>query len=268
MTSQREQVVHWLQGNDLLLGNLQLLNLSGNSVDSVISQPFFVGTNTSNPGSDGVELFRNPKNHVDATSSVLTFAGNQTNFHPAWQDMTTASRNYSAYVNKIGSFPGFILTLNDQPQPYRSSYDPMRMISDIMSAYSGVIDVDVQQVISSIIRMANSVLSSSSADASKSLFNQMAVQKDPSSDTVRISIFYTILHMRKETSGKDTYVSQEYTINRAAFRVDGSVLVENAEVLAQMVSKTPIRDWLNANSSPTNASIRSCFEEYFNKEIP
>ncbi|KAF9088129.1 hypothetical protein BGX23_007605 [Mortierella sp. AD031] len=155
-----------------------------------------------------------PENHVDATSSILTYASNTADFHPATAEITKTAKQLDAYIQKVSSFPGFVLTYNEQSSLFQSS---------------------VNKIIDSVKRMADTVLSQSHGDESRSLFSQAAVTKANDSTLVEVSIFYTILHLQKDTSGKKTYTQQSYTINRFVFKVLAAVLTANAEAFAQEI---------------------------------
>ncbi|KAG0369039.1 hypothetical protein BC939DRAFT_500686 [Gamsiella multidivaricata] len=263
--SERDQVLQWLEDKIAppMAPRAPRAPRAPNA-DEAISQPFFSGVNTSDPAASALEIFRDPKNHVDATASILTFAGNKANFHPATQDISQAAQSYDNYIDKISTFPGFTLTFNERSQSFQSSVNIDLMIGDIKSAYEGVVEVDVTKVVDSVKRMANSVLSQSHADESRSLFNQMAIKRTSASTAVDVSIFYTTFHMKKDKSGKKTYTEQSYSINRTVFKVNAAVLVANAETFAESILKTPIKDWLDDSSTPTDNKMKSCFEKHLN----
>lgn len=228
------------------------------SADEVISQPFSSGNNPSDPNASNVDIFKNPNNHVNASSSVLTFCSNETGFHPATQDISESAETYDAYIQKVSTFPGFALSHNDTSRSLQTSIDAEVMIADIESVYEGVLTVDVKGITSSMQRMAQTVLSQSEAEESKSLFNQMSVN-NVSSSGVEIGIFYTTFSMKKNTDGKKVYTSQSYFVSRTVFLVNSAVLVANAEQLAQKIIGDPLDNWLNGNSSSTGSVTKTCF---------
>ncbi|KAI1291360.1 hypothetical protein EDD11_008978 [Mortierella claussenii] len=265
MAEERDNIIRWLEGRPLPGAPR---NPAPTNADEAISQPFFQGVNTSDPAASPVDVYKNPRNHVDATSSILTYAGNAADFHPATQDITQTAKQYDAYITKVSSFPGFVLKFNEQSHSYQTSVNIDSMISDIKNAYDGVLAVDINKIVESVERMANTVLSQSTSDESRSLFSQAAVTKASDSTLVEVSIFYTTFHMKKSQSGKKTYLEQSYNINRTVFSVITSVLTANAEKFAEKILKAPIDDWLNSNSSPTDSKSMSCFEQHFRgKEI-
>ncbi|KAG0204071.1 hypothetical protein BGX28_003882 [Mortierella sp. GBA30] len=208
------------------------------------------------------EVFSNPKNHVDATSSILTYSANAANFHPASQDITECAKQYDSYIDNISTFPGFYLTFNHNTESHQTSKNVDGMISDIKNAYEGVLAVDVKKIVDSVNQMANSVLSESKSEASQSLFSQSAVVATPNSNVVEVSIFYTTFSMDR-VKGKKNLVEQSYQINRTVFKVLTSVRTSSAGVFAEKVLKASIDDWLKSNNAPTNPKILSCFEKHF-----
>ncbi|KAG0217802.1 hypothetical protein BGX33_009506 [Mortierella sp. NVP41] len=260
MADESDRISRWLENRPLPTPRVPLPPTNG--ADEAISQPFFQGKNTSDPAATPLQVFQDPKNHVDATSSILTFAGNAADFHPATSDITKTAKQFDAYIQKVSSFPGFVLTYNEQSSSFQSSVNIDVMINDIKSAYDGVLTVDVNKLVESIERMANTVLSQSHADESRSLFSQAAITKASDSNLVEVSIFYTTFHLKKDQSGKKTYTEQSYSINRTVFKVLTSVLTANAQKFAQSILKAPIDEWLDSNSSPTDSKVLSCFEQH------
>jgi len=150
-----------------------------------------------------------------------------------------------------------MLTYNEQSGQEETSVNIDTMVSEIKSAYEGVVGVNVDQVVESINKMANSILNHSSKSASKSVFTQMTITKD--SGVLVTTIFYTNLHMEVKKSGKKTYSSQSYYINRSVFKVLTQSLVANAEKLNELLGSGNYDDWANGASSPSGSKA-SCFE--------
>ncbi|KAF9093408.1 hypothetical protein BGX29_009953 [Mortierella sp. GBA35] len=255
------ELIQWFEGKQLpsALGVLGRSSIP----DEAIAQAFFHGVNTSDPAATPVQLFKDPKNHVDATSSILSFAGKSANFHPITQNPVELAKHFDAYLSKISSFPGFFLTYNEQTSIFQTSTNIDTMISDIKSAYDGVLIVDHDALVNIITQMANSVLSQSTSDESRVMFVLLGVTKANDSSEVEISIFYTTLHLKKDHSGKKTYIAQSYSINRTVFKVYTSVLVANAEMFAQKIPKVNMEEWLHANNSPNDSKVKSCFEKHY-----
>lgn len=227
--------------------------------DSAVSQPFAEGGNPSDPNVTGPDLFKNPKNHVDAVSSILTYCSTQTGFVPLTNSIKEAAQKYNAYVGKVSTFPGFTLNFSRATSSRETSIDVQLMIKQIKEAYEGVLTVDVTKLTKSIEDMANSVLSQKVSEKSDNLFNQVVLKKDSSSDKVNISIFNTVLYMKKEQSGKTTYSEQSYSVGRAVWIVNATYLAAYADTLANRILKKPLDDWLEDNSTPTGAGLKTCF---------
>lgn len=226
-----------------------------------VSQPFVTGPNTSDPNAPADVMYSDPKNHKDACASILTYSGTLTDFIPSAQTIEETAQKFPAYVTKVATFPGFTTERNDQTQSKKTEANIELMINDIKAVYNGVITADVQGIIDSIQNMANTVLSQVTADFSTSTFAQSSVWSEDGSNTVKTTIFYTSLHLEKGKDGKQTWSSQEYTVNRTVFGVTGSYLVANAKQLAEMTGKTSLDEWGKKNASPTTPGIRSCFDK-------
>ena len=218
--------------------------------DECVSQPFFQGVNTSDPNADSVDLFQNAKNHADAVASILAHCGQRAGFDPRCAGGTPG--NYPAYFDAIATFPCFTLEFDQQSSRYQTSVNLNRMIPDITGSYQGVIEVDSGKVRTSIENMARAAHVGQHQSSYTTLFNQMAVTTAPNSDAISVSVFYTLLHMALDNSGKATYQQQEYSIRRVVFRTITSSLVVNAETLAGKIRKTSMNDWLDQNSSPVD----------------
>ncbi|KAG0203883.1 hypothetical protein BGX28_003983 [Mortierella sp. GBA30] len=268
MAEHKETILAWLEAKPAE-PSLRALSSSNDRppttrADEAVSQPLVQANGyKSDPASTNYDIFKYSKYHVDATTSILTFAGNAAGFHPNVDDLNVVAEKYDAYIDKINGFPGFFLSFNHKSKSYQTSIDINLMVSDIKDAYEGVLTLDVDKIVESVKKMANSVLSKSHSDESQSLFVQTAVRKDPNSDKVEVSIYYTTFHMKKDKSGKKTYTEQAYTINRTKFDVITSALTANADSLAEKILKKPFDDWLNDNSTPTDSKLMSCVEKHY-----
>ncbi|KAF9098627.1 hypothetical protein BGX23_005693 [Mortierella sp. AD031] len=259
MSNERETLMLWMEGRPAP-GALKFFERSG-IPDELIFDAFFEGINTSDPAATPLQVFKDPKNHVDATSSILSFAANRADFHPCTQNPIELAKHFNAFIQAISTFPGFFLTYNEQSSSFQTSTNIDIMIADIKSAYEGVVSVEIQKIIDSISRMANNVISQSHSDGSRVMFVQLGVTRANDND-ITISIFYTTLHMRKDMSGKRTYTDQSYTINRMVFKVQNSVLVANADFFAQRIPKVTMDEWLRPLNCPDDSKIKSCFAKH------
>lgn len=224
-------------------------------MDQVISQPFFTGMNSSNASARGVEMFRNAYNHVDAVSSILTYIGNQTNFHPFSQSPSEGAKHYFDYVQRVSTFPAFRerSSIADAPLDISTS-----VLDGVKASYASVIAVDEAKMIESIKRMVNT-LAQYGGDRSTTLFNQMSIKKEEGYNNIYVIIYYATINIWTTKEGKNTYSKHtQYTINIHVFDVITNYLVDNAYYLDNLVNKKALDDWLRENSSPTNPLWVGC----------
>lgn len=222
----------------------------------LVCQPFV--QNLRSHGATGVELYKDPKNHADAVGTILNHAAKMANFHPA-KGLENMTECFSNYVEKVNSFPGFMLTYNEKTGQDETSGNIDEMIKDIKKAYEGVVGVDTNKVVESINNMANSIINHSAKSADKSVFTQLTIAQE--GGHLVTTIFYANLRMEVTKSGKKTYSNQKYHINRAVFKVMTNSLVANAEKLNQLLGDGSYEEWTKCLSSP-GGSNASCFETH------
>lgn len=227
----------------------------------MVAQPFYF--NVSPRGATGAELFRNPDNHADAAAAVMTYAGVKSGFRPAL-GLKGQAAQFNTYVYMIATSPGLFLDHSDVTAWQQTSQNIDYMINQIRNAYVGFGDADINGIILSIQRMANSILNKSSRESDKAIFSQDAVQR--SSYTTYITFFNATLSMKLDQQGKKTYVDQTYRISRNVIRLNTSFLVVYADVLASILGDGGLDEWDRQGSSPTGDKL-SCFENHF-KEAP
>ncbi|KAG9065008.1 hypothetical protein KI688_002327 [Linnemannia hyalina] len=259
MSDDLENLRRWADGKPLLgLPPRALPTVSADINTEMVAQPFYF--NVSPRGATGAELFRNPDNHADAAAAVMTYAGIQSGFRPALGLKGQASQ-FNEYVWRIATFPGFFLDRTEETVEQRTSQNIDYMINQIRSAYVGFGDADINGIIQSIQRMANSILNKSSRESDKAIFSQDAIQR--SSYTTYITLFYATLSMKLDQHGKKTYVEQTYRIARTVIKLNTTFLIAYADELASILGNGGLDEWGRQYSSPTGDKL-SCFETHFN----
>ncbi|KAF8927308.1 hypothetical protein BGZ47_002212 [Haplosporangium gracile] len=262
MSDDLENLKRWVAGHALLgLPRSVPQAVYADINTEMVAQPFY--SNVAPRGARGVELFRNPDNHADAAAAVMTFASIKSGFRPAL-GLKGQAAQFNEYVRRIASFPGFFIDKMDVTGNQYTSSNVTLMISQVLSAYVGFGGADVNGVIQSVQRMANSILNKSSTESDKAIFSQDTINK--SSNTTYITIFYATLTMKVDRQGKKTYYDQSYQIFRTLIRINTTYLVIFAEELAAMLGDGGLSEWDRQGSSPTGGKL-SCFENQLKEVI-
>ncbi|KAF9538835.1 hypothetical protein EC957_006183 [Mortierella hygrophila] len=225
----------------------------------MVAQPFYF--NVSPTEAKGVELFRNPANHADAAATVMTYSGTKAKFIPAL-GLKDQAAQFNDYLTRIGTFPGFVTVKSEETGQNVTSQDVNIMIDQIKAAYTGFATADLNGIVDSVQKMANSILNKSSKESDKAVFSQDTIYKEDHNNY--ITIFYAHLDMKETTSGKKTYIEQTYRIFRTVIRVNTTYLVTFAEELAAMLGDGGLDEWDTQGSSPTGDKL-SCFQTNFKK---
>ncbi|KAF9197805.1 hypothetical protein BGZ59_005128 [Podila verticillata] len=168
---------------------------------------------------------------------------------------------FPAYIEEISTFPGFYLEFNRQTGRKQTNNDINLIINDIKAMYDGVLDVNIQGVVDSLNKMAQTIANSTSDKLEDSVFTQMSITKPNSNNQLYVSIFYTTLKMEVDTQGKRTYRSQEYYVNRSVFVVNTSFLTAYALDLSTLLG---MGDWGQAKekmSTPIGGTKLSCIDK-------
>ncbi|KAG0258217.1 hypothetical protein DFQ27_004764 [Actinomortierella ambigua] len=205
----------------------------------------------------GVDRWRNPEYHADCAATVLTYAANLVGFTPA-AGLQDISEKFNQYIAKATTFPGFFLERNEQSAEHVTSTSIDLMVKDIVTAYQGYGSGDVASIVTSVEKMAESILNKSSKSSDKSVFSQDTVTKVDS--YYYVTIFYVNLSMKVQQSGKKTLIDQRYRINRSLLKINQSYFIAYAEKLESMVGDGGLDDWGKKMSSPTGTR-RSCLAD-------
>lgn len=254
-----ELLKHWARGRPLGRSPIELPHAGRD--DDLVSQPFFDGLTQTPLPTNPVDLFRDPRNHENAVGRIWTFCSEKTGFIPAASIEGQADK-YDAYIEQISTFPGFYLEFSRKSARKHTSNNIDLMINDIKGMYDGVLDTNVQNIITSLTNMAQSIIHSSHERVKDSLFTQMAITKPNNTGQLFVSIFYTTLMMEVDKQGKKTYRSQEYEVNRAVFKVNTAFLTAYAMDLSVLLG---MGDWGQAKAkmtSPMGGSKTSCFKKH------
>jgi len=207
-----------------------------------------------------VDLFRDPKNHGNAVGRIWTFCSEKTGFIPA-MGLKDQADKFPDYIQKICTFPGFYLEFNRPTCRKQITNDINQLIDDIKTMYDGVLDVNIQDVIDSVSKMAMTIVNSRSDELNDTVFTQMSITKPNETNSLYVSIFYCTLMMEVDKQGKKTYRSQEYCINRLVFKVNTSFLTTYAMDLSTLLG---MGDWGQAKqkmSTPIGGTKLSCIDK-------
>ena len=260
MSNDLENLRRWAAGIPLLgLPPIALPSVFADINTEMVAQPFYF--NVSPRGATGAELFRNPENHADAAAAVMTYAGIKSGFRPAL-GLKGQAAQFNDYVWRIATFPGFLLERTEETAEQRTSKNVDYMINDIRNAYIGFGDADINVIIQSVERMANSILNKSSYESDKAIFSQDTIQR--SSYITYITLFYATLSMKQDQHGKKTYIEQTYRISRNMISLNSGFLIHYADELASILGDGGLDNWSRQHSSPTGDNL-SCFENHFKK---
>lgn len=231
----------------------------GDITNSANTAANFLGIDTADPGATGEDIYSDPKNLTTAVASILNRAQNAANFHPASQTPEQVAQCYKEYIRQLDKVPFMLLTSNDQVKQSYSSSNYDVLINNIVSLYEGVSQADKSQIKESITTLAKSVFAKSKSEVWSNLFSQSTLNY-VSVFEIYFYVYYTTLHMRHEDKGKDGVSDfQEYTVNRAVYRVYPEKIHAYAKKLAILDTKN-VDDWMDESTSPEKPDYKLCFE--------
>ncbi|KAK5820910.1 hypothetical protein F5H01DRAFT_339597 [Linnemannia elongata] len=210
------------------------------AADAVVSGAIFVGKDTSDPSADPLEVYRNPSNHVTATSSVLVFAANTVNFHPASQEPKALIQNLDQFVGKVDTFPAFTLTQSEQ-----FSLELDGSLTQFEKTISEQLeDPDTARALRDLV--PDNVQDPSLTDWILSL---VVVAKSEDSDDISVKLARVYLTI---SSGADaaTIPKQSARLSVSGYKVNDFLFVSNAETFARRISTTRVPDFIDYLTSP------------------
>jgi hypothetical protein len=234
----------------------------GDDATELISSPVHSATDETNYSDPNIEIFRNPKNHVGATSSILSKCGNDASLIPD-QTLDISPEAFGNYVARISSFPGFRLETQDKFE-LQSEKDQVNLFIDqLVDIYAGTVGVNVEKVTEAVKKMVNSMNSESTTKQSLTKFYQGSIANIESGvETIRIVLVYTNLALDKKESGKKTVETQKYVAAKVVYLVNTAILVNNAETLANAIVIKPLNDWLaETTSKGSDAITKNCLSK-------
>lgn len=259
MSNVRQLVNDWVAGGVSLAATASTLAVNTEQAQYADTVGDFLGINTSAPNAKGIEIFADPRNLPTAISSIMTHTQNKADFHPAVQTPEVVAQRFSNYIIGMDNTPFFHLLTNDYVKQTFKSKDYNQLIDQIVSLYDGVSESDKSKLKSKITDMAKSVFSQSHSEKWENLFSQATIDYSNTREP-KLYIFYTTLHMKHEKNGKSEVSEQEYTVNRVEYSVLAELIHSYAETLSALV-KTDVDDWMKVSSSPSNPTIKLCFEK-------
>jgi len=254
VTITQEIVEAWISGALTTESRLQIIAES--TAASTIAN--FLGTDQSDPGATGSNIYSDPKNLPTAVASILNRSQNKANFHPASQTPEVVAQRYADYITEIDRIPFMSLQKNDQHKQAYNSSNYNVLIDNIVSLYDGVSQQDKNQIKESIANLAKSVFTETKSEVWTNLFSQATLNYVSATD-IKLYIYYTTLYMRHEDKGKDGVSDhQEYTVNRVEYKVLTEMIGHYAQQLAKLDKKN-IDDWTGESSTPEKAGYKLCF---------
>lgn len=216
----------------------------GTGSDKIISGVFLIGKNTSDPSASNIDVFKDPNNHVDATSSILAFSADQTNFHPGSQSPESSASSFDEYTQKVSEFPGFTLKSNDVSSiTIDGTFSQVKEI--ISNSYP-----PKDKAEGAIQRQLSGFLVHSHSDEKNYMFTHTSINNSEGDVSFRIlTIPLTISH---DDTERAIIGSQMTSLSITEFNVVSGTLVASAETLSKSISKTQLADFTTDITTPYN----------------
>ncbi|KAF9933527.1 hypothetical protein BGZ67_004217 [Mortierella alpina] len=228
--------------------------------DAIATGALFLGRDTSNPRATRQEVYSDPKNHATATASISVYAANSVSFDPS--DQSTSDSAYSEFKRKVSTFPGFVLT-------FESS-------SDLTFDGNG-------ELVEKVAKLYNNyVEGGEGAKVGATLGNVVGdhLENDPSKNWAFTTVVIhqieegTVQFELVELSVRNDYVSFESVHHRqgehdadltvSIYKVNNSLLVANAQTLADKIPKVSVGDYITFFTSA--ASFKGSLEAWLEVE--
>ncbi|KAG0260984.1 hypothetical protein DFQ27_003229 [Actinomortierella ambigua] len=80
----------------------------------VISKGILIGEDKTDKNAKGAEIYKNPRNHQTAASSIIVSIANALGYEPRTQDSLEAAQNYEALEESFLNLPGFEVLQQDE----------------------------------------------------------------------------------------------------------------------------------------------------------
>ncbi|KAH7039359.1 hypothetical protein BKA57DRAFT_473524 [Linnemannia elongata] len=209
------------------------------AADAVVSGAIFVGKDTSDPSASPVEVFANPSNHATAASSVLVFAANTVNFHPASQEPKALIQNLDQFVGKVDTFPGFTLTQNEQ-----FSLELDGSLTQFEKTISEQLeDPDTARALRDLV--PDNVQDPSLTEWVLSLV--VVTESEDTRINLKLARVYLTISSDDDTA---TIPKQSARLSVSGYKVNEFLFVSNAETFARRIPITRVPDFIDYFTSP------------------
>lgn len=205
--------------------------------DKLVSGFSFFGTNPSNPSASILEMFKNPVNHVDATFSIIGFSKDSAEFDPKTSSLTIASDSYPGYIQKLGSFPGFITT-SSESVPITVTNNVGDLKNQITQAYLPNKKTEIGHAID---RLIGSILSFEHNGTS----NYAATHLTVTTEEANVIAIYTarlIFILYHDQAGLTSIGTQQSKIEISRLQVNSGYLTTNASQMVDVIGKKYTQD--------------------------
>ncbi|KAG0207128.1 hypothetical protein BGX28_001559 [Mortierella sp. GBA30] len=227
--------------------------LAQSNFDAAMSGLIFVGEDTSEFPLDGIEVFKDPKNHATAAASVLVHSAKTVEFHPSEQPAKSLAPALDRFVQKASVFPGFLFRhTTDSSLHLRNGSSAKDIESQIHAAYNNTPHIDY------LAREFRDLVPFKNEDESlqKWVLSVILLDKPVGSDVIHLKfarITLNITYLHDITSARAHIPEQEARIIFADYDVNASFLLDKANALAGMIPIVQVEIAIPYFASPTIA---------------
>ncbi|TJY34091.1 hypothetical protein [Pontimicrobium aquaticum] len=216
-----------------------------------------LGTDTSDPKSDGEQIYSESQNLPTALASILNHVQNSANYHPTTQNPTQLAASYSLLLQQIAQFPVFAPI---QTKKYNKSFSSKNynvLLDQVVSIFDELSTSDLNLLKTSLANMGKSVFSSGGIATSTYVFSMFTLNMNNSS--APYLLIYDASFYMKHKDGKDEINKQSYVIVKNVFPILPDVIKANAKELAA-IDKKNVDEWIKESTSPEKKSYQLCFQ--------
>ncbi|KAK3822997.1 MAG: hypothetical protein J3Q66DRAFT_137110 [Benniella sp.] len=219
--------------------------VQGRSVAS--SKAIFIGVDNSDPNAYGADIFRDPRNHATAAASVIGFSSKQSGFRPKEQGLYATPEKYQAFLQKAGTFPGFVSTQRNT-RDLRLTGDLDQFKEQISANYipiSGKADIEASAFVEQIPESTESEWSGAWTLVLVTIYGEEynTIYVDISSIEVEVSV---------HGDGSVSLREQTAKLTQETLRVNADFFVHYAETLAGKIQKEDIATFKDELTTPNS----------------
>ncbi|KAG0236510.1 hypothetical protein BGW42_003416 [Actinomortierella wolfii] len=192
---------------------------------------------------DPIQVFKDPENHLTALASIVVFAAETTSFKPAILPPKSLDTSLDDFINKVATFPGFILSEHEQGSIRLDSslIQLEKAVRELVPHHGALVGRGIRDLFPGYI-----------PDPTLNEWTLLLIggERLAENDDIKLHLFALELKAEIDKSYTTQIPKQVAAFSRSTLHVRSSFLIANAQKLAEMIPIYSVHDAIDFLASP------------------